>query len=135
MDGVKPNAQPLLLRRIIIGPVPKFGAKGGGGGALNRPGSGADDIGCRPYIQLFKAGKLITTAPWQGMQNTTRTTEKAGAEVSWASHTADQIAFHVDCIIHGDMLLRCRHLDTSGKRVSMFRIAFHTGYAPGGVYR
>lgn len=136
MDGVKPNPQPLLLRRIIIGPVPKFGAKSGGGGALFGAGADVvDDIGCRPYIQLFKGGRLITTVPWQGLKNFNERTDKAGAEVSWASHTSDQIAFHVDAIIHGDILLRCRHLDTSGRRISMFRIAFHTGYVPRGVYR
>ena len=31
--------------------------------------------------------------------------------------------------------IRCRHLSPDGRRVSMFRAAFHTGYVPSGVLR
>ncbi|CAN0586382.1 unnamed protein product, partial [Laminaria digitata] len=31
--------------------------------------------------------------------------------------------------------VRCRHLSPNGRRVSMFRAAFHTGYVPCGVLR
>ena len=50
--GVKPRSEPLLLRRVIINSIPIFGENGGG----------SANIGCCPYIQLFKCGKLVATA-------------------------------------------------------------------------
>ena len=46
----------------------------------------------------------------------------------------DSFSFNnVDCILEGDILLRCRHIDSStGKGVPMFRIAFYTGFVPAG---
>ena len=44
-------------------------------------------------------------------------------------------AFNVDCIVDGDILVRCRHVNENGKRLSMFRAAFHTGYIPQGIQR
>ena len=51
LDNVKPRSEPLLLRRIIISTIPLFGDNGE-----------IDSLGCCPYIQLFKCGKLIATA-------------------------------------------------------------------------
>ena len=31
------------------------------------------------------------------------------------------------------ILVRCRHVNENGKRLSMFRAAFHTGYIPQGI--
>ncbi|CAN0327670.1 unnamed protein product, partial [Ectocarpus sp. 13 AM-2016] len=39
------------------------------------------------------------------------------------------------CVLQGDLLVRCRHVSPTGRRVSMFRAAFHTGYVPCGVLR
>jgi C2 domain of PTEN tumour-suppressor protein len=59
----------------------------------------------------------------------------AGTALPWAYTSDESIAFSVDCVVQGDLLLRCRHLGPSGQRVSMFRAAFHTGYVPCGVLR
>ena len=32
-----------------------------------------------------------------------------------------------NCVVQGDILLRCRHASMSGARISMFRAGFHTG--------
>jgi len=45
------------------------------------------------------------------------------------------VSFHIENVVQGDILLRCRHLTASGQRVSMFRAAFHTGYVPPNVMR
>ena len=49
LDGVKPRSEHLLLRRVIINAIPNYGSNG-------------TEVGCCPYIQLFKNGKLISTA-------------------------------------------------------------------------
>ena len=36
----------------------------------------------------------------------------------------------MSCGSQGDILLRMRHVGDSGMRTTMFRIGFHTGYAP-----
>jgi C2 domain of PTEN tumour-suppressor protein len=59
----------------------------------------------------------------------------AAAALPWAYTSDESIAFSVDCVVQGDLLLRCRHLGPNGQRVSMFRAAFHTGYVPCGVLR
>jgi C2 domain of PTEN tumour-suppressor protein len=62
-------------------------------------------------------------------------TTTAAAALPWAYTSDESIAFSVDCVVQGDLLLRCRHLGPNGQRVSMFRAAFHTGYVPCGVLR
>lgn len=55
--------------------------------------------------------------------------------MQWAYTSDESVAFGVDCVLQGDLLLRGRHLGAGGERVSMFRAAFHTGYVPCGVLR
>lgn len=45
------------------------------------------------------------------------------------------VPFHIEQVIQGDILIRCRHLTFKKQRVSMFRAAFHTGYVPPNVLR
>lgn len=130
LDGVKPRSEPLLLRRVIINTIPVFGDNAGG----------EENLGCCPYLQLFKGGKLIATA-------TPPDNETAGSraaaplvgdkkmQLKWIKATEGCVSFNVDCAVQGDILLRCRHAESSGARISMFRAAFHTGYAPSGVLR
>src|SRR6185312_14423134 len=41
---------------------------------------------------------------------------------------------NVDALLDGDVLIRVRHEDLKTKtRVSVFRVALHTGYSPSGV--
>jgi len=141
LDGVKPRSEPLLLRRVIINAIPVFGDAGSGGGGL----------GCCPYLQLFKGGRLIATATppdsdsprGAALAASNNSIGGAGAAekdkkmaLKWVSQSEGCVSFSVDCAVQGDILLRCRHADQStGARVSMFRAAFHTGYAPSGVLR
>lgn len=131
LDGVRPSQPPILLKRIIMSEAPRF-AKG-------PPRKKTDDetkkedpdslMGCVPYLQIFKAGKLLHTAPaslhFQQDEN----------ELPFCQVADGNISFHVNLVIQGDILVRARHLTAQKKRVSMFRAAFHTGYVPPNVMR
>lgn len=86
-------------------------------------------LGCAPYLQIFKAGKLLHTSPaslnYKQSQN----------ELPFCQVADGSIAFHIDLIVQGDILVRCRHLGGKKERVSMFRAAIHTGYVPPKVMR
>ena len=109
LDGVAPRSEPLVLRRAIMNVAPNFMGNG-----------------CRPYLQFFKAGKLAYTASW---------TRSQGDDDATARSEDGPLVFPVDCVVHGDLLVRCRHLGDDGGRISMFRAALHVGYAPAGVLR
>lgn len=142
LDGVKPRSEPLLLRRVIINSIPIFGDNGGGD----------ENLGCCPYVQLFKCGRLIATAAPPLTSDTTISSSspednqntqtvlstgqvKQKMQLKWVKSSEGSVSFVIDCVVQGDILLRCRHADASGARVSMFRSAFHTGYVPCGVLR
>jgi tensin len=132
LDGVKPRSEPLLLRRVIINCVPVFGSDSDGEGG---------NLGCCPYIQLFKNGKLIATAAAQGDSHEATCNSADGShaqqkmQLRWIKASEGSASFNIDCPVQGDILLRCRHVARSGVRVSMFRTGFHTGYVPSGVLR
>lgn len=119
LDGVAPRSEPVVLRRAIMSRAPNF--------SKSRKG-------CCPYLQFFKAGKLAYTAT-----RFEKAVDDDGAELDmgpqWATAEDGQLTFEIDCVVHGDVLLRCRHLDDDGGRISMFRAALHAGYAPLGVLR
>ncbi|KAJ8611847.1 hypothetical protein CTAYLR_005783 [Chrysophaeum taylorii] len=117
LDGVAPRSDPVVLRRAIMSRAPQFAARG-----------------CCPYLQFFKSGKLAFTATRFEKQSDEIDLD-AAKEPTWASPDDGPLAFEVDCVVHGDILLRCRHLDDDGSRVSMFRAALHSGFAPVGVLR
>jgi len=112
---------------------------------------GEGEGGCCPYIQLFKGGKLICTASppvttsqlgkdKNGDNSSSSSSSSAQPKapkqaLQWIRESDGCISFNVDCAVQGDILLRCRHAEPSGARISMFRAAFHTGYAPTGVMR
>lgn len=122
IDGVRPRSEPLLLRRVIMNTIPLFGDTSAGGDGT---------LGCRPYIQLFKNGKLIATAASQKSNNA-----EDASTLSWVDMHEGTVAFNLDCPVQGDILIRCRHAEeASATRVSMFRAGFHTGYVPVGVLR
>ncbi|OQR80435.1 phosphatidylinositol-3,4,5-trisphosphate 3-phosphatase, partial [Thraustotheca clavata] len=125
MDGVKPRSMPLLLRRVIINSIPVFGSRT----TIEDDEAGTEvtEEGCCPYVQIFKGGKLVFTTTWRDAQE--------GSGVRWASTSDGSVSFNVDCMLQGDVLIRCRHLTDSGQRISMFRAAFHTGYIPMGILR
>ncbi|KAG7399215.1 hypothetical protein PHYBOEH_009381 [Phytophthora boehmeriae] len=156
LDGVKPRSSPLLLKRVIINTIPVFSERrvlepakkestddgsetvGVEGESLNPTPSAVDEDeddeleetveeGCCPYLQIFKGGKLVFTTTWRDMED--------GNGIQWASTNDGSLSFNVNCMLQGDVLIRCRHLTDAGERVSMFRGAFHTGYIPQGILR
>ena len=88
-----------------------------------------DELGCSPYIQIFKAGNLVftTAAAMSYSQNEN--------DLPFCCPSDGPISFNVETIVQGDILIRCRHLTRKGQRISMFRAAFHTGYIPPKVMR
>lgn len=86
-------------------------------------------MGCAPYLQIFKAGQLVFTTAASLHYNQTK------EELPFCQVADGTISFHVENVVQGDILLRCRHLTAQGQRVSMFRAAFHTGYVPPNVMR
>ena len=109
----------IILRRVIINSIPNFGDTKTG------------IKGCCPYVQLFKCGKLVATAAPPVVEAGRGGGGEGGrqVELKWVSSEEGSVSFNVDSAVQGDLLLRCRHADSSGARVSMFRAAFHTGYA------
>mmetsp|Transcript_29443 Transcript_29443/g.80884 ORF Transcript_29443/g.80884 Transcript_29443/m.80884 type:complete len:860 (-) Transcript_29443:112-2691(-) len=187
-DSIRPSQPPLLITRVILSQPPRFARgpgrnpnnQGDGTAADNKDGGEEggknddnnnhnnsetssswkeDDFwGCAPYLQLFKGGQLVFTAPASRSYSEQEDQEKDGdktptddkddkekktTENSTAAtppnrhkkeslpfcHAGDgSVSFHVNQIVQGDVLLRCRHLTAKRQRVSMFRAAFHTGY-------
>ena len=86
-------------------------------------------MGCAPYLQIFKGGKLLHTSA------ASLHVQQSDEELPFVQVLDGTIPFNINQIIQGDILIRCRHLTFGKKRVSMFRAAFHTGYAPPNVLR
>jgi tensin len=86
-------------------------------------------MGCAPYLQIFKAGKLICTSA------ATLHVQQSDEELPFVQVIDGTVPFNIGQIIQGDILIRCRHLTFKKRRVSMFRAAFHTGYVPPNVLR
>jgi len=159
LDNVRPSQPPLMLKRVIMSEAPRFakgppldheGAtkEGGGDGGADSTASGSTTasssgkklvksgmdpetlrLGCAPYLQVFKAGKLLHTAP------ASLHYQQSPDELPFCQIADGQVSFVIDQIVQGDILLRCRHLTVKKQRVSMFRAAFHTGYVPPKVMR
>ena len=128
LDGVRPSQPPLLLKRIILNEAPKYGKRPP---ALEGtpPSDKPDELGCSPYLQIFKAGNLVfTTAAAMSYSQSEN-------DLPFCCPSDGPISFNVETIVQGDILIRCRHLTRKGQRVSMFRAAFHTGYIPPKVMR
>ena len=136
MDGVKPRSEPLKLKRVIVNTIPRFfnsdkrkaTNSGSAGGSLKNTQvednaiEGPQCDGCRPYLQIFKSGKLLFSSTWSESNKV--------EDIPKYFQSDGSFAFNVDCIVDGDILVRCRHVNENGKRLSMFRAAFHTGYIP-----
>eukprot|EP00536_Pseudo-nitzschia_multiseries_P009193 jgi/Psemu1/257915/estExt_Genewise1Plus.C_2520002 len=137
LDGVRPSQTPLMLKRIIMSEAPKF-AKGPLKDKIQVEQSDESEItevddkqlmGCAPYLQIFKAGKLLHTSA------ASLHVQQSEEELPFVQVMDGTVPFNINQIIQGDILIRCRHLTFGKKRVSMFRAAFHTGYAPPNVLR
>jgi hypothetical protein len=141
LDGVRPSQPPLMLKRIIMSEAPRY-AKGpprdkdkdkDSGNDIKKDKASEDEnlqrMGCAPYLQLFKAGNLLHTAP------ASLHFQQSGDELPFCQVADGSISFHINQVVQGDILVRCRHLTGKKQRVSMFRAAFHTGYVPPNVMR
>jgi len=137
LDGVRPSQTPLMLKRIIMSEAPKF-ARGppkdkvqveqNDDGGMTK----VDEqqlMGCAPYLQIFKGGKLLHTSA------ASLHVQQSDEELPFIQVMDGTVPFNINQIIQGDILIRCRHLTFGKKRVSMFRAGFHTGYAPPNVLR
>lgn len=93
-------------------------------------GENKDRMGCAPYLQIFQSGKLLHTVA------ATLHHQQEAAVLPFCQVADGSVAFHVDQVIQGDVLVRCRHMaHSTKKKISMFRAAYHTGYAPPNVLR
>ena len=135
LDGVRPSQPPLMLKRIIMSHAPAY-ARGpplrGDKKAGQKEDADADDsqrLGCAPYLQLFKAGQLLHTAP------ASLHFQQAPDELPFCQVADGSVSFVLEVVVQGDLLVRCRHLTSTKKRLSMFRAALHTGYVPPKVLR
>jgi len=126
LDGVAPRSEPLVLRRAIMNVSPDF----------EPAGNQQYNPGCRPYLQFFKAGKLAYTASWTRPGDELNFSSNDDLNKNTLATPGDApLIFNIDCVVHGDLLVRCRHKAADGSRISMFRAALHVGYAPAGVLR
>jgi C2 domain of PTEN tumour-suppressor protein len=136
LDGVRPSQPPLMLKRVIMSEAPRF-AKGpprptspeDGEKKIKNDNDESQLMGCVPYLQIFKAGKLLHTAP------ASLHFQQAENELPFCQVADGSISFHINLVVQGDILVRARHLTHNKKRISMFRAAFHTGYTPPNVMR
>ncbi len=161
LDGQRPADQALVLRRVNMNSVPNFFEVPKLDASQTTDGTGQQPKPiCRPYLQLFKNGTLLfSSAPTvesprpnnNNNNNDLKQKEKATASAGsssmqdhppqdaihpkWIYEGDSSISFCMDFPLYGDILLRGRHVQSNGKRVSMFRIAFHTGYISSGVLR
>ena len=94
-------------------------------------GGGDNNHGCCPYVQLFKCGKLVATAapPSSSHDDSTSSSSSSSSgggsgggsqrrlELKWVKSSEGSVSFNVDAAVQGDLLLRCRHADPSGKHI------------------
>lgn len=128
-EGIRPNQPPLLLKRIIMSGAPRYarGPRDDDDSKNNKESS----MGCAPYLQIFKAGKLIYTTSANEPNP-----ETSSKDLPFCKIADGNITFAVDQIVQGDVLIRCRHWRSRNKKgISMFRAAFHSGYCPTKVFR
>ncbi len=155
LDGQGPSDQTLILKHVIMNSVPNFFEMPNLNGRQQTTGENQQQQQpiCRPYLQLFKDGTLLfSSAP--SIEEARRTNnndevkqkERTGssqdhqpaqrvAQPQWIYKSDGSISFRMDFPLCGNILLRGRHVESSGRRVSMFRSAFHTGYISNGVLR
>jgi len=109
LAGKKPSTAPVLLERVIMHGIPRLGDR--------IEGSAENEEGCRPYLQIFKDGKLLYTST--GLDSTA---------LRWYTADDASVLFPVGMVLEGDILVRVRHLSSKQIPISMLRFGFHTGF-------
>lgn len=148
LDGVKPRSTPLVLRRVLVNGVPNvanFPGSSSAGGKGDAAEQLAPQEGCRPYLQLFRGGKMVYSSTWKPGEEGAATAgdgtgggvggKPSDGQLRWQRPDDGVFRFAVDIPMAGDMLLRCRHMPEGAPPVSLFRAAFHTGYVQEHVLR
>ena len=89
--------------------VPRFGTPSAAASAAPSDSASSDSaavVGCRPYLQLFKGGKLIFTTAWNTPPDTALAPEAAAPEEeaaaegpAWAYPADQSIAFAIDAVL------------------------------------
>mmetsp|Transcript_3176 Transcript_3176/g.3425 ORF Transcript_3176/g.3425 Transcript_3176/m.3425 type:complete len:596 (-) Transcript_3176:108-1895(-) len=113
LDGFVPSSQEITLERVIMNKVPVMEM------------SQNQQVFCRPYIQVFKNGKMLFSS--QKDEETPRYMADDNEDES--------VIFNVGLKFIGDILIRVRHLTNRGQRISMFRVVLHTGFIADNVMR
>jgi len=158
LDGIRPHRPPVILKRVVMNlapsmeqvpiskavglvvsddsptfePLPTVGNDGKATSddenATKVNESPVDMVGCAPYLQIFKGGRLLFTTCTTSSKNRTNNDEIPWCVSRTGGAQQRSFTFAVDAVVQGDILLRCRHMTDRGQRVSMFRIALHSGY-------
>lgn len=70
----------------------------------------------RPYLQIFKGAEMIYSS--------------ISTDVPALSYFQSDmsISFDVGIEAEGDVLIRCRHIGKDNKRITIFRVMFHTAF-------
>jgi tensin len=74
---------------------------------MKKEGENVDEaqlMGCAPYLQIFKAGKLVFTTA------ATLHVQQSEEELPFVQVMDGTVPFNIDQLIQGDILIRCRHL-------------------------
>ncbi|EPS69023.1 hypothetical protein M569_05745, partial [Genlisea aurea] len=106
-----PTERPLSLDCLILRAIPRFD----------------DQKGCRPVIRIFGRNLLsrdgLSTQMLYSMH-------KKGRNIRHYCHKdSDVIKIDIQCLVQGDVVLECVHLDFDMEReVMMFRIMFNTAF-------
>ncbi|KAM3567106.1 hypothetical protein VYU27_010743, partial [Nannochloropsis oceanica] len=108
-EGIKPRPQALLLTRVIMNTIPLFGSlppslpkdavEGGKEGGGEEEEETEELLGCCPYLQLFKSGKLIYTAPCSRDGSNGEGGREGVTHLPWSFPSDGSIIFNVDCLV------------------------------------
>eukprot|EP00927_Polykrikos_kofoidii_P078006 TRINITY_DN74886_c0_g1_i1.p1 TRINITY_DN74886_c0_g1~~TRINITY_DN74886_c0_g1_i1.p1 ORF type:complete len:650 (-),score=166.06 TRINITY_DN74886_c0_g1_i1:65-2014(-) len=125
-SGFVPTRERFRLIRVQIKPVPVFEAEG--------------SVALRPYIEVWNHGELVHSSlpVWHTSRGSgdspSEKSDGGGPTTLPPAVGKDEpcVFFTLDCAVHGDVLLRIRHVFQGGNRDTVCRLAFHTSLVPQG---
>nr|XP_043606414.1 formin-like protein 14 [Erigeron canadensis] len=106
-----PPERPLSLDCLILRAIPNFDNKNG----------------CRPVIRIY--GRSLTSKDGL-LTETLYSTPRRGRNIRhYRQKQSDVIKIDIQCLVEGDVVLECLHLEADSEReVMMFRIMFNTAF-------
>ncbi|GKV10558.1 hypothetical protein SLEP1_g21902 [Rubroshorea leprosula] len=106
-----PPEQALSLDCVIIQAVPSFNVQNG----------------CRPIIRIF--GRNLHTKDGQSTQMLFSMSKKGKTIRHYCQADCDVVKIDIQCLVQGDVVLECVHLDLDPEReVMIFRVIFNTAF-------